>query len=100
MQKWIAFILSFYLLFTAVVPCTYIDRCEEETTQHSDSAPDKNCSNCPPFSICSKTQGFALQHFSLAPRQAVTAAPLLYSEYHFSLPANYASSLFQPPRMG
>jgi hypothetical protein len=52
-KKWIAFILSLYVLMSTVVPCTLFDNCEDEKTEQAAGADHKNeCGdNCPPFSI-------------------------------------------------
>jgi hypothetical protein len=98
----IAYILAFYILFSAVVPCSIIDNCEEEehTEQTSNTDHKKDCSNCSPFSICSSASGFTINSVStfLEPVEFYNSPS--YSEYNFSSKSEYYSSLFQPPRVG
>ena len=101
MKSLIAYLLSFYILFSAVVPCSIVDNCEEDPTEKtSGSDNEKNCNNCSPFSICNAASGFTLSS------ENITLIPLMlynsptYSEYYFSSKSEYYPSLFQPPRVG
>jgi hypothetical protein len=95
----LAYILAFYILLSAVVPCTVFDQCEEEekTEQHSATRHEKDCANCTPFSFCSTTAGFTLNAVNLE----IVPIPLInspsYSEYISAPKSEYYSSLFQPP---
>ncbi|MFL5789348.1 MAG: DUF6660 family protein [Flavisolibacter sp.] len=45
--------LSFYILFNGVVPCSVFDNCQEYSELRTSSDHKKNCNKCSPFSICS-----------------------------------------------
>ncbi len=102
MKKWIAYILSFYILFSAVVPCSIFDNCEEgeNTEQTSNTGHKKDCNDCSPFSICSAAHGFTdnSNHPVIEPIDVYSS--LSYGEYYFSFKSEYHASLFQPPRIG
>ena len=98
----IAYILAFYILFSAVVPCSIIDNCEEQehTGQTSNTDHKKDCSNCSPFSICSSASGFPLNTVTTSLEPVEFYNSPAYSEYNFLSKSEYHSSLFQPPRVG
>ncbi|MFN2439754.1 MAG: DUF6660 family protein [Chitinophagaceae bacterium] len=100
--KILAYILSFYILFSAVVPCSIIDNCEEEEDreQTSNSNHKKDCNNCSPFSICSYASGFILNGVNITLEPVVFHNSPTYSEYYFSSKSEYYPNLFQPPRVG
>jgi hypothetical protein len=102
MKKWIACILSFYILFSALVPCSVIDHCgdEEQTRQSSHSEHKKDCNNCSPFSICSSAPGFPLYSVNTSLEPIAFYNRPAYSEYYFASRSAYYASLFQPPRFG
>jgi hypothetical protein len=97
--KILAYILSFYILFSAVVPCSIFDKCdnEKQTAETSKSFPVQDCNNCSPFSICA-AHGFTIQ------LERILFAPLTfntspsYIEYYFSAKPGYYFTHFQPPR--
>jgi hypothetical protein len=99
-MKWLAYILSFYILFSAVVPCSLLDNCEEEyENQTSASYPAKECKECSPFSICSIRHGFAIHVESLLTEPLVVFTSVLYREIIYSAISAYYFTHFQPPRM-
>ena len=101
-KKWIAYILSFSILFCVVVPCSIFDNCEEKehTEQTSGSDHKKDCNDCSPFSICSSAPGFTFCAVATSLEPVVFYNSPVYSEYCISSPSAYYSSLFQPPRVG
>ncbi|WP_394350034.1 DUF6660 family protein [Agriterribacter humi] len=102
MKNCIACILAIYILFSAVVPCSFFDNCEEEQSTAGSAGSDhkKDCSNCSPFSICSSAPGFTLNTISTSFEPVAFNNSPAYSEYCFSFKSGYYSSLFQPPRAG
>jgi len=101
MKKWIAYILSFYILFSAVVPCSIFDKCEDDQhiEQTSNKEQRKDCNNCSPFSFCSSTHGFTQSTINTSIETVQFNTLPTYSDYHFSSISEYHSSLFQPPRL-
>jgi hypothetical protein len=99
-MKIIAFILSFYILFSAVIPCSVFDNCqgEEHTAGSSGSEQRKDCNGCSPFSICSAAQGFTVTNNTPSIEPAEFYFPPSYGNFHFSFTSEYFSNLFQPPR--
>ena len=101
-KRWVGYILSLYVLFCAVVPCTIIDNCEDDqkTEQTSKQEEKKDCNNCSPFSICSASHGFTLATIGTTVEPIVFNSSPAYSDYYFSAKSEYHPSLFQPPRAG
>ncbi len=98
-MKRIAYILSFYILLSAIVPCSLFDDCEEENAeQTSASFPEKDCNDCSPFSICSTGHGFAINLESQLTEPLVVYTPVLYREINYSAKSGYYFTHFQPPR--
>jgi hypothetical protein len=99
-KKWIAYILCLYIMFSAVVPCSIFDKCEEirHTEQASKSFPVKDCNNCSPFSVCAAAHGFTITHENFSIETFAFNSPLFYNEYDFSSKPGYYFSHFQPPR--
>lgn len=101
MKKWITYIMSLYILFNAVVPCSIFDYCEEEKTeQTSNTDHKKDCSDCSPFSICSAANGFTIHNYNSLVEPIKFYTLLSYNEFYFSSKSEYYSSFFQPPRFG
>jgi hypothetical protein len=103
LKKFIAYILSFYILLSAVVPCSFFDTCEEEQDHpEQTSRPFRltDCDNCSPFSICASAHGFVVNHqrVSLKMPIAFIEKPS-YTNYHMVLKAGYQAAFFQPPKV-
>jgi len=95
-----AYILSLYILFSALVPCSIFDKCEgsECTEQRSETDNHTDCNNCSPFSICSSVSGAIFHTTNLLVQPPDFLDSPTYSEYHFSSQLEYHSIFFQPPR--
>jgi hypothetical protein len=100
MKKWISYLLAFYILFSAIVPCSIFDNCEDEhqTQQSSKPLPVKDCNNCSPFSICASAHGFIINFEALTLEPAAFYNSSSYSEYYLSTKSEYFFTHFQPPR--
>ena len=100
-KKWLAHILSFYLLISAVIPCSLFDKCEggEQKEQTNNKKPGKDCNGCSPFCVCSSSHNFTFNTMNPSVEPIKIAGPLIYSEYYLSCTSEYYSSLFQPPRV-
>ncbi len=99
-MKRFAYILSFYILLSAAVPCNLFDNCEgEEHPETSASFPEKDCNDCSPFSICSTGHGFAINFESLLAEPLVVFTSVLYREIKYSAHSDYYVIHFQPPRI-
>lgn len=99
-KQFLGYILSFYVLFCTLVPCTVFDSCEDEgqIEQTSKSDHDKDCSACSPFSVCATCHGFTLSQVVSSEAPVIVYSKLQYRSYHFSPKSEYYPSLFQPPR--
>lgn len=97
----ITYILAFYILFSAVVPSSIIDNCEEEdcTEQTSKTDQEEDCANCSPFSICASCHGFTLNTVYTAIQPVAFNTSPAYGVYKFSSKSEYHPTLFQPPRV-
>ncbi len=53
-MKLLAYILAFYLIGLAVVPCCSFDSCPDDKTEQAmqHESGDKDCGNCSPFFSC------------------------------------------------
>ena len=101
-MKWMGYILAFYVIMLATVPCCAVDNCPEEktgkTTNHQPG--DEDCGNCSPFFNC---EGCATATIAFEPL-AIGIAPIkevvVYTNYlQTSLPTvNY--DFWQPPQLG
>ncbi|HEY8396751.1 MAG TPA: hypothetical protein VIK80_02340 [Flavihumibacter sp.] len=101
MKRLLTYILFIIVLASTLVPCSFIDDCEEaeHTEQQADAGASKSCSECSPFSFCSSVPGInhnPISNSIEAPTKGITPQ---YSEYHSSDYEAYYPSLFQPPRM-
>lgn len=99
-KNYIAFILAFYILFSATVPCSIFDNCEEREqagqTPYSDHK--KDCNNCSPFSTCASAPGFTISPAYPGIGIAIFDGTTEFGELTVSPGAEYYSTLFQPPR--
>src|SRR6185436_12022483 len=102
MKKWIACILTLYIFFIAIIPCSIFDKCEEDQLieQSSNKVPKRDCNDCSPFSICSPSYGFTVNTINTSVAPVEFNNLLLYSDYYLSFTSEYYSSFFQPPRKG
>jgi hypothetical protein len=100
-KNWMAYILSLYILFSALVPCSIFDKCEASacTEQGSDTDQHNDCNSCSPFSICSSVSGVIISTTTSLIQPPEFLYSPTYGEYHFSSNGDYHSSLFQPPRL-
>ena len=100
-KNWITYIFSFYILLSAVVPCSIFDQCEEEEhlEQAKGSDEEQECSNCSPFSSCSSTAGFTVTSLSISTEPVDCFNSPTSDLYHFPSRSEYYPKLFQPPRV-
>ena len=101
-KRWLGYILSFYLFFNIVVPCSVFDKCEEApaTEQSSGKESKKDCNGCSPFCVCSSAHSFTNNKINPVPEAFVLYRLPAYSGYYPSFISEYYSSFFQPPRLG
>ena len=100
LMRILAYILSFYILLSAVVPCSLFDNCESEdhTEQGSGSFPVNGCNHCSPFSTCAAGHGFTINLVNISFELLKGNTSLSYGEYCFSAKPGYLFLYFQPPR--
>ncbi len=100
MKKWLGYILSVYILFCAVVPCTVFDACEEEilVAQTTTESPEEDCNNCSPFSICAACQSVANTVEQMIIELPVFYHSSFYMDFYPSSKSEYHTTHFQPPR--
>ena len=101
MKKWLGYILSFYLLFNIIVPCSVFDKCEEaqQTERSSSKESKKDCNDCSPFCACSSAHGFTNNKINLLIEVVFLNSMPVYSNYALSSTSGYHSGFFQPPRL-
>ena len=100
-KNWMAYILSLYIVFSALVPCSIFDKCEASacTEQGSDSDQHKDCNSCSPFSVCSSGSGVIIPTITSLMQPPEFLYSRIYGDYQFSSKADYHSSFFKPPRI-
>ena len=100
LKSCITYILSFYILFCAVVPCSMFDNCEEEHTgQTSRPLPLKECNGCSPFSTCSSANSFIISHEVISALSFAFPGKPSHNRYPFAFKSEYYFSFFQPPEL-
>jgi len=100
--KYIALILSFYVLFLSGMPCCIDDNCADDkvSTEHSQQQNKTDEGNCSPFFSCSTCSGFIFQEMQ------VTVAPVLvlmndsYPDVKQDFCTQVCSTIWQPPKIG
>lgn len=100
-MKKIAYILSFYILVSALVPCSLFDNCEEKvySEQAAASFPENDCNDCSPFSICSIGHGLAINTQTFLAEPLIVFTSIIYREIDYSTQSSYYFTHFQPPRI-
>lgn len=101
MKKWLGYILSVYILFCAVVPCTVFDTCEEDISaaQTTTENREDDCTNCSPFSICAACQSVAHTVEQMRFELPVFYHSSFYMDFYLSSKSEYHTTHFQPPRI-
>ncbi len=95
------YILVFYLMASAVIPCSVLDNCEDEVKtahQYGPEGKEHECKNCSPFSICSPLQGFYPGSISYTANLHLTVFEIDYNHFIAGLVSDYYPTLLQPPR--
>jgi hypothetical protein len=96
------YILAFYLILLAAVPCCIIDNCPddktEQTTQHEEG--DGDCGTCSPFFNCEScitaTIVYEPHEFQLNTPQQI----IIYTSYLQSALPQADIDFWQPPKLG
>ena len=101
-MKLFGFILAFYTLLLAAVPCCIIDNCGEEKAELSkDHKGDKgDCGNCSPFFNC---EGCSVASVVYEIPEFSFGAPVLrsvYSVYQTVELKETPLEFWQPPKLG
>ena len=87
------------MIFSAVIPCSFFDQCEDNVTEHQECAKDEQeCKGCSPFSICSPQQGYAYSTTSYSIVLGSTNSRTDYNKFIVGSESDYHPSLLQPPR--
>jgi len=99
-KHFITYILAFYILLSATLPCSFFDQCEEEVSTETTNTPHtkNDCSGCSPFSVCYAATGFTLHALTTSTAPFLVCLMLTYGEYKYPFKAGYASNCFKPPR--
>jgi hypothetical protein len=99
--KLLSYLLAFYLVLLAAVPCCAFDSCPDDKTEQADQHEngDEDCGNCSPFFSC---EGCASATVAFEPAQfKITITPLLSVHTGYiqtSLPqVDY--DFWQPPKI-
>lgn len=101
MKLWLGYILSVYLIVSAMVPCSFFDHCEDEAKTAFQDCGDKEkheCKDCSPFSICSPQHGFFPGTANYATELNAAIFEPRYSHFIAGLVPGYHPTLLQPPR--
>jgi hypothetical protein len=96
------YILAFYIILLAAVPCCVIDNCKDEKTEQAagHEKGDKDCGSCSPFFSC---EGCATATVVYEPAEfefaALQVLPVYTGYKQTSLPETHLE-FWQPPRLG
>ena len=101
-MKIIGYILAFYLVLLAAIPCCIIDKCPEDQVQQTagHENEDEDCSNCSPFFSC---EGCAPATVVYEPVQfdfAIEGSSPVYTQYQQSSLPEADLDFWQPPKLG
>jgi len=94
-MKLISFILAFYVLVCAVVPCCADDDCMAQTATQEKNDCKAGCS---PFFACGNCCGFSINAQQIAVMPVTVFEKISYSEFYISTQSDYYQSFWQPPR--
>lgn len=101
-MKFYGYILSFYLLLLAVIPCCVFDNCPDEKTVSTSpqKAGDEDCGSCSPFFNC---DGCATATIASEPAPEASA-PVKnspeYNSYIQQILPRIEYDFWQPPKIG
>jgi MoaA/NifB/PqqE/SkfB family radical SAM enzyme len=101
-MKICGYILAFYIILLAAVPCCVIDNCRDDKTEQAagHEKSDEDCGNCSPFFSCegcgTATVAYEPFEFELA---ALKVLPVYAGYKQSSLPEAHLE-FWQPPRLG
>jgi hypothetical protein len=98
-MKSISFLLAFYVLLCAAIPCCADDECAASIKTATEKTGE--CKGvCSPFFACGNCCGFSInaQQFTLVP--IVIAEKPSYAEIYVFPYSSYLNSFWQPPRLG
>jgi len=98
--KFIAFILSAYVILCSVIPCCIIDDCNMELqTKTSKTDSHDDCKgNCSPFFACGNCAGFSIDQQEFQTTTVNIIGKKSYPEIYSAFFSNYTSSVWQPPK--
>ena len=101
-MKFCGFILAFYIILLATIPCCAFDSCpDEKTAQSTNHQPgDEDCGNCSPFFNC---EGCATATIAFEPAQLEITAikiPSVYTTYIQTALPSVEYDFWQPPKLG
>lgn len=94
------YFLTVYIMLCTVLPCTFLDDCEDEqkTTQAASKNTSEDCNNCLPFSACSAGNGFTVDIITATIDAPAGPVKSIFGEHQVVAKSEYFSRLFQPPR--
>jgi hypothetical protein len=101
-MKFCAYILAFYLILLAAVPCCTIDNCPDEQTEQTagHERTDEDCGTCSPFFSC---EGCAAATGAYEPIQfdfAIEGCSPIYTQYQQASLSEADLDFWQPPKIG
>jgi hypothetical protein len=100
--KFCGYILAFYLILLAAVPCCVIDNCPddktEQTTQHEEG--DGDCGTCSPFFNCESCITATTIYEPCQFQLIVPEQKIVYPSYLGPALLQAAIEFWQPPKLG
>lgn len=101
-MKLAGYILAFYLVLLATVPCCSFDDCPDDKTGQAANHEkgDADCGNCSPFFSCegcaTASDNTMIAAFTLSP----LLIPKTYTEFNQPFVADVHYDFWQPPKLG
>lgn len=101
-MKLLSYILAFYLILLAAVPCCAFDSCpDDKTAQATDHEKgDKDCGNCSPFFSCEACATATIAFEPLQIKISAILASSVYSIYIQQQLPDIDYDFWQPPKIG
>ena len=101
-MKLLGYILAFYIIGLAAVPCCIIDNCPEDKTEQTEKheSGDEDCGSCSPFFSCEGCAGATVAYQPMLFDFTSPAIVPVYGAYQqISLP-EADLDFWQPPKLG
>ncbi len=101
-MKLLSYILAFYLILLAAIPCCAFDSCPDDKTQQAANHEpgDEDCGNCSPFFNCEGCATATISFESAQLEITTIKIPSVYTTYIQTALPSVEYDFWQPPKIG